>query len=101
MQNVGIAFIVIFLNFPSPECDYALLPLIAVVMLTTLPLWLLLIIKTVYKRVKAIIKYRKKSSLNETQQDAQMEGVEAEKIETETIETTEKLNLKNSKVTSQ
>ena len=35
------------LNFPSPESDYALLPLIAVTCLTTVPLWFLLLVKTV------------------------------------------------------
>merc|ERR1719245_478441 len=29
LQNVGVAFLIIMLNFPSPEADYALLPLIA------------------------------------------------------------------------
>ena len=47
LQNVGIAFLVISLNFPSPESDYAFLPLIAVTTLTGLPLWILLVVKTV------------------------------------------------------
>jgi len=33
------------LNFPSPEADYALLPLIGVTALTGLPLWIALLIK--------------------------------------------------------
>ena len=45
LQNVGIAFLVISLNFPSPESDYAFLPLIAVTTLTGLPLWILLVVK--------------------------------------------------------
>ncbi len=45
LQNVGIAFLIIMLNFPSPEADYALLPLIGVTALTGLPLWIALLIK--------------------------------------------------------
>jgi len=33
------------LNFPSPEADYALLPLIGVTTLTALPLWIALLVK--------------------------------------------------------
>ena len=52
MQNVGIAYMIVMLNFPSPESDYALLPLVAISSITTLPLWTLLMIKTLYERIQ-------------------------------------------------
>jgi sodium/bile acid cotransporter 3/5 len=51
MQNVGIAYMIVMLNFPSPESDYALLPLVAISCITTLPLWLILIVKTAHRKV--------------------------------------------------
>lgn len=50
IQNFGIAFIIVFYNFPSPEADYAILPLISVSLLTPIPLWILLASYTIYKR---------------------------------------------------
>ncbi len=44
-QNVYVPFLIIMLNFPSPEADYALLPLIAVTALTGVPLWISLFLK--------------------------------------------------------
>lgn len=43
---------IVMLNFPSPESDYALLPLVAISSITTVPLWLILIIKSLYTRIK-------------------------------------------------
>lgn len=60
MQNVAIAYLVIMLNFPSPQSDYALLPLIAISTITTVPLWILLFIKTcVYNIRKVVSEHRK------------------------------------------
>ena len=39
IQNVGVAFMVILTNFPSPEADYGVLPLMAVAFLTPMPLY--------------------------------------------------------------
>jgi hypothetical protein len=61
LQNVTIAFLLIALNFPSPQSDYALLPLIAVTALTGLPLWLIFLVKTVVETFKNI---RKKKTKN-------------------------------------
>ena len=59
MQNVGIAYLIIMLNFPSPQSDYALLPLIAISTITTVPLWILLFIKTcVYNSRKVVSEHR-------------------------------------------
>ena len=51
IQNVGIAFLIIIYNFPSPESDYAILPLITVAFLTQIPLWLCLIIQNLKNRL--------------------------------------------------
>ncbi len=53
LQNVGIAYMIVMLNFPSPESDYALLPLVAISSITTVPLWCVLFGKALYKRLQA------------------------------------------------
>ncbi|CAF0933362.1 unnamed protein product [Brachionus calyciflorus] len=50
LQNVSIAFLIIMLNFESPDSDYALLPLIAVSTITTVPLWILFLINKFISR---------------------------------------------------
>jgi hypothetical protein len=50
------------MNFPSPESDYALLPLVAVSLVTNLPLWAILLTKISvekYKKVQEAKKNRK------------------------------------------
>ena len=61
IQNVGVAFLIITYNFPSPEADYAILPLISVSFLTTIPLWFVLLGLTIRNRLKA----KKESTINE------------------------------------
>ncbi len=39
IQNFGVAFLIMYMNLPSPEADFSLLPLIVVAMLTNLPLF--------------------------------------------------------------
>ncbi len=53
---------IITYNFPSPESDYAILPLISVSLLTTIPLWLLLLSITIKKKLKAHSKAKHKAS---------------------------------------
>ena len=48
---MGIAFLIIILNFPSPESDYAILPLMTVGFLTAIPLWIGLIIVNLKKKL--------------------------------------------------
>jgi hypothetical protein len=62
IQNVGIGFIVIISNFPSPEADFAALPLFAVAFLTNIPFYFSLSIYKIYKRLKY-----KKASVNENE----------------------------------
>lgn len=45
IQNVGIAFLIILTNFPSPEAEYAFLPLVAVALFTGVPLYIVYIIR--------------------------------------------------------
>lgn len=40
------------LNFESPDSDYALLPLIAVATITTVPLWFLFLFKKIISKKK-------------------------------------------------
>ena len=47
IQNVGVAFMVILTNFPSPEADYGVLSLMAVAFLTPLPLYGFLLAKKI------------------------------------------------------
>ena len=63
MQNVSIAFMLILLNMQSPESDYAILPLIPVSFLTVMPLWLILIVKTIYIRVKGYHKAEQEETI--------------------------------------
>lgn len=50
------------LNFPSPESDYALLPLIAISTITTVPLWILLFIKMCVKNIRKVVSENAKES---------------------------------------
>jgi len=64
IQNVGIGFIVVISNFPSPEADLAVLPLFAVAFLTNIPFYIGLAIYKTYKKLKY-----KKASKNEDETD--------------------------------
>jgi predicted Na+-dependent transporter len=77
LQNVGIAYMIVMLNFPSPESDYALLPLVAISSITTVPLWIVLFAKTVYRRVSQARTNRKgKELVVEQQQTGGQQGQE-------------------------
>ena len=39
-QNIGVALLIIIHNFPSPEIDYAMVPLFSIAILTPLPMYL-------------------------------------------------------------
>lgn len=64
IQNVGIAFLIIFSNFPSPESDYAILPLISVTTFTTIPLWFYLMIKIIRDKKKFCLFNKKENEEN-------------------------------------
>lgn len=67
IQNVGIGFIVVISNFPSPEADLAVLPLFAVAFLTNIPFYFALAIYKTYKKLKY-----KKTSTNEAEPNDDM-----------------------------
>ena len=74
IQNVGVAFLIITYNFPSPESDYAILPLISVSSLTTIPLWFLLLSISIKKKLKARSEAKHKASINdESKEEALLE----------------------------
>lgn len=52
IQNVGIAFLIILTNFPSPEAEYAFLPLVAVALFTGFPLYIVYIIRQLVRCLK-------------------------------------------------
>jgi hypothetical protein len=53
IQNVGVAFLIIFTNLPSPEADFAAMPVIAVAALTNAPLFLVYFFVKIYTCIKA------------------------------------------------
>ncbi|UJR33152.1 hypothetical protein I4U23_020609 [Adineta vaga] len=57
IQNVGIAFMIIFYSFPQPYATKAVVVPLVVAFLTTKPFWLIYIIRS------RIIKYRKQKEL--------------------------------------
>lgn len=52
IQNVGVAFLIIYTNLPSPDADYAAFPIIAIAFMTPAPLYLLYIIIQIVKWVR-------------------------------------------------
>ena len=50
-QNIGVAFLIVANNFPSPENDLALIPLICLRLLTPFPLYFALIGRSLYNCV--------------------------------------------------
>jgi predicted Na+-dependent transporter len=62
IQNVGIAFMIIFYSFPQPYATKAIVVPLVVAFLTTKPFWLVYVIRN------QIIKYKKKKEL-ETNKD--------------------------------
>lgn len=59
IQNVGVAFLILFTNLPSPEADYAAMPIIAVATLTNAPLFLVYFSTKIFKIIK--VKMAKRS----------------------------------------
>jgi hypothetical protein len=67
-------FLKVITNFPSPDADFAVLPLIAVAFLTNIPLYIVLLIRKVYKLIKNWMNKRKpnktiESTLEESKQN--------------------------------
>jgi predicted Na+-dependent transporter len=50
IQNVGVAFLIIFTNLRSPEADFAALPLVTVSLMTNVPLFLAFFGLKLYER---------------------------------------------------
>ncbi|CAF0933343.1 unnamed protein product [Brachionus calyciflorus] len=51
IQNVGVAFLIIFTNLPTPDADYAALPIVGVATLTNIPLYFALLISKIYSYI--------------------------------------------------
>jgi predicted Na+-dependent transporter len=51
-QNTGVAFLIILFNFPSPESEYAFLPLIAIAMFSFVPLFIVVAILAIIRKRK-------------------------------------------------
>ena len=96
LQNVGIAYMIVMLNFPSPESDYALLPLVAISSITTVPLWCILLVKTLYRKLRHARTSRKGKELIEQNVIAGgvVHGGEMERLNTN------KMNYNNNHVES-
>lgn len=52
IQNVGVAFLIVYTNLPSPEADYAAFPIFAVAFSTSIPLYLALLIFKIFGCIK-------------------------------------------------
>ncbi len=79
VQNAGIAFLVIIYNFPTPESDYAILPLISVSLLTSIPLWLFLLFLTIKRKIE--LWWKRNDEYASEKNDVNMEALlESEKI---------------------
>ncbi len=63
IQNFGVAFLVMYMNLPSPEADLSLLPLIVVAMLTNLPLFCIYLSLKFYDFIKA--RFFKSKTINQ------------------------------------
>ncbi len=50
-QNYGVAFLIILFNFPSPESEYAFLPLVSIAMFSFVPLFIIVaVLRIIEKR---------------------------------------------------
>lgn len=59
IQNFFIPSLIIFTNFPSPESDYAMVPLLGISLYTAVPLSFILISKETFKYVRKKLKHDK------------------------------------------
>ncbi len=50
IQNVGVAFLIVFTNLRSPEADFAALPLVTVSLMTAVPLFLVFFALKLYEK---------------------------------------------------
>ena len=66
-QNMGVAFLIIRTNFPSPESDIAFIPLVSVAFLTQIPFLFVLLGQTIYGC------FQKKSVKEEVKEEAKIE----------------------------
>ncbi|GFU54809.1 hypothetical protein NPIL_669941 [Nephila pilipes] len=60
-QNPAVAFVLLLLTLPQPDADLSSVPIVAQLMLTGIPMWVLLIITRVYKKAKDCGRDRKPS----------------------------------------
>ncbi len=51
-QNVGVAFLIVLFNFPSPEYDYAILPLVSISFISIVPLMIIAAVVSIVRRTK-------------------------------------------------
>ncbi|GFY49283.1 p3 protein [Trichonephila inaurata madagascariensis] len=68
-QNPAVAFVLLLLTLPQPDADLSSVPVVAQLMLTGIPMWVLLIISRVYKKVKDYRRVRKPSVIEKPQID--------------------------------
>lgn len=85
MQNFGVAFLIILFNLPSPEKDYAALPLMAIAILTPLPFYLILLYKLKVKIIKRCIECFSKSKIKDEQAIAE-EGEDMLSIDNKNVD---------------
>ena len=82
-QNLGVAFIIITYNFPSPESDLAIAPLISLSFLTPVPFYIALIVRYISKCFKKNKKNDKKEIDEDLKKEFKEESVEMIEKKTE------------------
>ena len=74
IQNVGIAFLIVMTNFPSPDRETAYLPLISVAFLTIIPLYLVYATLKAFEGIKFLInKCTNKQRSNKNEENSTVE----------------------------
>lgn len=68
-QNPAVAFVLLLLSLPQPDADLASVPVIAQLMLTGLPMWALLVLTRIYRKVKDTCKKMEEDEIEKPEID--------------------------------
>jgi hypothetical protein len=69
IQNIGVAYLIIFFNFESPDNEYAYSPLLSCLLLSLLPPALFLLGKYIFQKIRLRNKQKKSSKMNTDETD--------------------------------
>ncbi|XP_035215145.1 P3 protein-like, partial [Stegodyphus dumicola] len=97
-QNPAVAFVLLLLSLPQPDADLSSVPVIAQLMLTGLPMWALLVITRVYKKVKACCEKMKEEDIEKPEIDTVQKAYWALAVEPPSDDENANLETKQPKV---